>query len=87
METLTDFVNNKFIFDLVGIIIFAPVMILYAIITFESKSMKQNVMRIHTTTGSTIVTPFNFAMKSRCKRLKAELKSNTNTGFKRWGKI
>lgn len=28
-----------------------------------------------------------FAMKSRCKRLKSELKSNTHTGFKRWGKI
>ena len=49
--------------------------------------MKQNVMKIHTNTGSTIVTPFHFAMKSRCKRLKTELKSNTNTGFKRWGKI
>lgn len=49
------------------------------------KSIKQHVMKIHTSTGSTIVTPFDFALKARCKRLKSELKSNRNSGFKRWG--
>lgn len=49
------------------------------------KATKQKVMPIHTSTGSTIVTPFAFALKARCKRLKNELKSNRDTGFKRWG--
>lgn len=86
METL-NILNDRFCFDLICLLIISPVTIIYAILTFKGLTMKQNVMKIHTNTGSTIVTPFHFAMKSRCKRLKTELKSNTNTGFKRWGKI
>ena len=48
--------------------------------------MKQKIMAIHTSTGSTVVTPKKFALVERCKRLKRELKANKNSGFTRWGK-
>ena len=47
--------------------------------------MKQRVMSIHTSTGSTVVTPARFAMTDRVQRLKRELKSNKDTSFRRWG--
>ncbi len=47
--------------------------------------MKQQVMKIHTTTGATIVTPSYFAMSNRCNRLKRELKANKSSTFRRWG--
>lgn len=47
--------------------------------------MKQYVMSIHTKTGDTVVTPKRFAISARCKRLKNELKSNSKSGFRRWG--
>lgn len=47
--------------------------------------MKQHVMSIHTKNGSTLCTPMRFALKSRCKRLKRELKANQGAAFRRWG--
>ena len=48
-------------------------------------SMKQKVMKIHTSYGATVVTPARFAMANRVDRLKRELKANKSCGFRRWG--
>lgn len=53
--------------------------------TTGHKQMKQHIMSIHTKNGSTLCTPMRFALKSRCKRLKRELKANQGAAFRRWG--
>jgi len=47
--------------------------------------MKQYVMKIHFKSGATVCTPDLYAIKQRCKRLKAELKRNKDCGFRQWG--
>ncbi len=47
--------------------------------------MKQYVMKIHFKSGATVCTPDLYAIKQRCKRLKAELKRTKDCGFRQWG--